>query len=146
MVFTLFGLQQGGLHTTACRDRCHGILTFLTRLTNHYLNSAEYTFLFITTSGQASADTDKRRDTVRDQTRFQQVSTEKLLCKIKCKYWKYKLKKNLNQFIKRHFGQNVIFQQKISIFSNIYIYLTSISLKSLLQHCVAHCKTYSLLM
>ncbi len=30
----------------------------------------EHTFLFITTNGQASADTDKRRDTVRDQTRF----------------------------------------------------------------------------
>ncbi len=38
------------------------------RSSNHYLNSAEYTFLFITTNGQASADTDKRRDTVRDQT------------------------------------------------------------------------------
>ncbi len=38
------------------------------RSSNHYLNSAEYTFLIITTNGQASADTDKRRDTVRDQT------------------------------------------------------------------------------
>ncbi len=36
------------------------------------MNSAEYTFLFITTNGQANADTDKRRDTERDQTRFQQ--------------------------------------------------------------------------
>jgi len=41
---------------------------FQTRLTNHYLPSAEHTFLFITTNGQASADTDKRSDTVRDQT------------------------------------------------------------------------------
>ncbi len=37
----------------------------------HYLLLAlEHTFLFITTNGQASADTDKRRDTVWDQTRF----------------------------------------------------------------------------
>ncbi len=43
---------------------------------NLYLNSAEYTFQFITTNGQASADTDTKRDTARDQTRFQQVSTQ----------------------------------------------------------------------
>ncbi len=34
------------------------------------LLALEHTFLFITTNGQASADTDKRRDTVWDQTRF----------------------------------------------------------------------------
>ncbi len=32
------------------------------------LLALEHTFLFITTNGQASADTDKRRDTLRDQT------------------------------------------------------------------------------
>ncbi len=40
------------------------------------LLALEHTLLFITTNGQASADTDKRRDTVRDQTQFQQVSTQ----------------------------------------------------------------------
>ncbi len=59
--------------TRRCRDRCCGILTFLNLSKNHYLNSAEYTFLFITTNGQASTDTDTRRDTVRDQMQFQQV-------------------------------------------------------------------------
>ncbi len=34
------------------------------------LLALEHTFLFITTNGQASADTDKRRDTVRDQARL----------------------------------------------------------------------------
>ncbi len=49
---------------------------FYTHLTKYYSNSAEHTFLLITINGQASADTDKRRDTVRDQTRFQLVSTQ----------------------------------------------------------------------
>ncbi len=40
------------------------------------LLALEHTFLFITTNGQASADADKRRDTVGDQTQFQQVSTQ----------------------------------------------------------------------
>ncbi len=63
MVFTLFGL-----HTRrASHNGCRGIITFFyTHLTNHYLNSAGHTFLFITTNGQASADTDKIRDTARD--------------------------------------------------------------------------------
>ncbi len=49
---------------------------FYTHLTKYYSNSAEHTFLLITINGQANADTDKRRDTVRDQTRFQLVSTQ----------------------------------------------------------------------
>ncbi len=39
------------------------------------LLALEHTFLFITSNGQASTDTDKRRDRVRDQMRFQQVLT-----------------------------------------------------------------------
>ncbi len=41
---------------------------FYTHLTKHYSNSAEHTFLLITTNVQASTDTDTRHDTVRDQT------------------------------------------------------------------------------
>ncbi len=37
------------------------------------LLALEHIFLFITTNGQANADTDKIQDTVRDQTQFQQV-------------------------------------------------------------------------
>ncbi len=74
MVFTLFGL----LTRRASHDGCRGILTFLNPSNNHYFNSAEHTFLLITTNGQASADTDKRRDPVREQTRFQLVSTQNI--------------------------------------------------------------------
>ncbi len=43
--------------------------------TKRHFSTSPHSFLFITTNGQASADTDKRRDTERDQTPFQHVST-----------------------------------------------------------------------
>ncbi len=63
--FTLFGLL-----TTAAAVN----YAFYTRLTKYYSNSAEHKLLLITINGQASADTDTGRDTVRDQTPFQHVS------------------------------------------------------------------------
>ncbi len=71
------------LNTETSKCTYELLLTFADRLllskiiTLHdLLLVLEHTILFITTNGQASADTDKRRDTVRDQTRFQLVSTQ----------------------------------------------------------------------
>ncbi len=49
---------------------------FYIHLTKYYSNVAEYNFLLITINGQQAPDTDKGRDTVRDQTQFQHVFTQ----------------------------------------------------------------------
>jgi len=78
--------SRGGLHATAAAVN----YAVYTHLTKYYSNSAEHTFLLITINGQASTDTDKGRDTVRDQTRFQHVSINHIcLCinHTKCLKW-----------------------------------------------------------
>ncbi len=61
------------------------------------LLALEHTFLLITTNGQASTDTDKRRDTVRDQKRYR--STNMIIIKVF---------KQLNTFTRTYFRIGIL--------------------------------------
>ncbi len=75
----------GGLPAMACHCKQS---FFYTHLTKYYLNSAGHTFLiFPTTNGQASADTDKIRDTERDQTQCQHISTQTKISNSLLQWW-----------------------------------------------------------
>ncbi len=70
MVFTLFGLHTRRPSHDGFRDRCRGKLSFFIYPSNKILIQFSWTHFpyFFTTNGQASADTDKIRNTERDQT------------------------------------------------------------------------------